>query len=445
MKRKLTALLIFSLLFGIFLSCLPAQVVLAEDEGDGQEQGQANTQKIILKWNHYDLGKGFYNPDDKGENISLLYAVTFVDTDKMTGEESGEEHYSRWQSYTGKIGEDLTLTLKRENVKDLNNKDHTFVTYKSIYLPVYSKNIIYSLSFGGFDPKTLQVDALICQNMNLNVEQKLADGLILDPGEEIPIRYTVAKTENDEVIHPLKGNAGIIEKEVTFKPGDPQLWKADEENKFYYAVYQNSLNQFSPYTDRCRKFELRAEFAGDQAKSLKERYNLTVTGNDLDGWTVTLSAKEVLQKTAELTFDPAEGHWENGSLDPIKMTVPVGDTITIPAGPTLDGHNFAYWEGSVYHPGDTYTVEGDHTFTARYEEYPEIIVNVPVDLESTNTITIPLDGPAATTPQTTVTVLQNDPRSLPATGSAQSSSLIIGSLASTLLGILLKHTRQTSC
>ncbi|MDD7401907.1 MAG: hypothetical protein SPK23_01880 [Eubacteriales bacterium] len=445
MKRKITALLIFSLLFGIFLACLPAQVVLAEGEGDGQEQEKANTQKIILKWNHYDLSTGFYNPADKGKSVSFTYAILFTDTDKETGKRTGPQYYSEWMTYSGEIGEKKILTLSRENVKDINEQIHEFVTFEGVYLPIYSENKIYGVS-GGLNSNTLEVNALFCQNMNLNVEQKLADGLTLDPEEEIPIRYTVAKTEDGELTYPLRGNAGIIEREVTFKPGDPQLWKTDEagkEDKFYYAVHQNSLNQFSPYTDKYREFELRAEFAGDQADALKERYDLKVTGNDLDGWTVTLSAKEVLQEMAELTFDPAEGHWENGSQDPVKMTAPVGESITIPAGPTLDGHNFLYWEGSLYHPGDSYTVVGDHTFTAHYEEYPEIIVNAPIVLDNSGTITVPLDQPQASSPQAQapVAVLQDNVRALPATGSAQSSSLIIGSFASTLLGILLQHTR----
>ena len=46
----------------------------------------------------------------------------------------------------------------------------------------------------------------------------------------------------------------------------------------------------------------------------------------------------------------------------------VGDIITIPEAPVRDGYTFKYWKGSEYYPGDKYTVEGDHTFTAVWEK-----------------------------------------------------------------------------
>ena len=428
MKRKISTMLIISLLFGIFL-CLPAQVVLAE-EGDEQEV----TQTLNLKWNfypeQYPEGNGYYNPADKGKSVSFTYFLIYKD--KTTGKYSRSEA----MTYTGTIGTDYTVQIPRVKVDDVP------VIYEDCQIVLDAGNKLYTGSGNLPNEETLVLDIYIKQSMNLSVVQKLADGLILNPAEEIPIQYTVAKTEKGQLTYPLTGRRRneIIEAEVNFEPGSLFLWS---EGNFRRAMNQGALEPFNPYTGRSREFELRAEFAGDQADALKERYNLTVAGNDLDGWTVTLSAKEVPQKMAELTFDPVEGHWENGSQDPVKMRVPVRDTITIPAGPTLDGHNFAYWEGSVYHPGDSYTVVGDHTFTARYEEYPEIIVNAPIVLDKSGTITVPLDQPQASSPQAQapVAVLQDDVRALPATGSAQSSSLIIDSLASTLQGILLQHTR----
>ena len=41
-----------------------------------------------------------------------------------------------------------------------------------------------------------------------------------------------------------------------------------------------------------------------------------------------------------------------------------GDVITIHEAPVREGYTFSYWKGSEYKPGDTYTVTGDHTFTA---------------------------------------------------------------------------------
>lgn len=39
--------------------------------------------------------------------------------------------------------------------------------------------------------------------------------------------------------------------------------------------------------------------------------------------------------------------------------------ITLPE-PTRKGYEFDYWKGSKYEAGDTYTVNGNHTFTAQW-------------------------------------------------------------------------------
>ena len=58
----------------------------------------------------------------------------------------------------------------------------------------------------------------------------------------------------------------------------------------------------------------------------------------------------------------------DGKTGIIKVQAEEGSTITIPAAPTREGYKFTYWKGSEYHPGDSYKVEGDHTFTAQWEK-----------------------------------------------------------------------------
>lgn len=72
-------------------------------------------------------------------------------------------------------------------------------------------------------------------------------------------------------------------------------------------------------------------------------------------------------KTGTLTFDLAGGTLD-GKTDKVTMVANVGDTVTIPNAPTRTGYTFKYWKGSEYHPGDKYTVTGDHTFTAVWEK-----------------------------------------------------------------------------
>lgn len=70
-----------------------------------------------------------------------------------------------------------------------------------------------------------------------------------------------------------------------------------------------------------------------------------------------------------LTFDPAGGTL-NGGTEPVRMACAFGTVITIPEAPVRNGWNFLFWKGSKYYPGDRYTVEGDHTFTAQWEPVP---------------------------------------------------------------------------
>ena len=58
----------------------------------------------------------------------------------------------------------------------------------------------------------------------------------------------------------------------------------------------------------------------------------------------------------------------NGSPDDIVETYRAGTRIKIHAAPVREGYTFLYWEGSEYQPGDSYTVQGDHTFTAQWQK-----------------------------------------------------------------------------
>ena len=72
------------------------------------------------------------------------------------------------------------------------------------------------------------------------------------------------------------------------------------------------------------------------------------------------------QEKFAICFDPNKGVM-NGSTNPVTYYYPYGEVITIPGAPVRDGYLFTYWKGSEYHPGDKYTVTGDHTFTAQWK------------------------------------------------------------------------------
>ena len=76
-----------------------------------------------------------------------------------------------------------------------------------------------------------------------------------------------------------------------------------------------------------------------------------------------------MNKTAvyhKISYD-LNGGTLDGKTGVITVEAEEGSVITIPDAPTREGYNFLYWKGSEYHPGDKYTVDGDHTFTAQWQ------------------------------------------------------------------------------
>jgi len=65
-----------------------------------------------------------------------------------------------------------------------------------------------------------------------------------------------------------------------------------------------------------------------------------------------------------ITYD-LNGGTLDGKTGIVTVSVEKGATIILPR-PTRGGYVFAYWEGSRYEAGESYTVTGNHTFTAQW-------------------------------------------------------------------------------
>ena len=96
----------------------------------------------------------------------------------------------------------------------------------------------------------------------------------------------------------------------------------------------------------------------------------TVTATVTPAVTPTPTAVPTVTPTATaetytIRYDP-NGGLINGSGRIVSSTHLRGEVITIREAPVRDGWIFMYWEGSEHHPGDRYTVTGDHTFTAQW-------------------------------------------------------------------------------
>jgi len=141
-----------------------------------------------------------------------------------------------------------------------------------------------------------------------------------------------------------------------------------EKQDMVYGEPQNLFaNQFTRADATFMGWNTEADGSGDAFPDGQSVENLTVE----DGKVVTLYAQweETPANSALLTFD-LDGGALDGRTGSITVSANVGDEIKIPAAPTREGCTFKYWKGSQYNPGDKYTVEGDHTFTAVWEETP---------------------------------------------------------------------------
>ena len=68
--------------------------------------------------------------------------------------------------------------------------------------------------------------------------------------------------------------------------------------------------------------------------------------------------------------DPNGGNW-NGDKAIKTYYLSKGEVFTLNEAPVREGYVFKYWKGSRYNPGDKYTVEANHTFTAVWEPDPK--------------------------------------------------------------------------
>ena len=82
---------------------------------------------------------------------------------------------------------------------------------------------------------------------------------------------------------------------------------------------------------------------------------------------VTVGEPAVEPETFAITFDLGGGTID-GDAGPLVWMCEKGEVITMPEAPVRDGYTFVCWRGSEYQPGDEYTVEGEHTFTAEWEK-----------------------------------------------------------------------------
>ena len=97
---------------------------------------------------------------------------------------------------------------------------------------------------------------------------------------------------------------------------------------------------------------------------------VTVAGDKFTIGTADVQVKAIFEAipatTYSIKYDLNGGTWD-GKTGIVTLSIEENTAITLPA-PTREGYTFDYWEGSRYEAGDSYTVVGDHTFTAQWKE-----------------------------------------------------------------------------
>lgn len=262
--------------------------VSKETEAKSNAVAEGNkTQDIFLLWQHYSMGKGWYNPKDEGKEVSFHYVLKFRGKNK-NGEVKNRLS-TNYITYKGKIGQDFRISVPVDEIKSKDGETYTDCEIYQIDIPISEENRIYG---GSATVKDTFIATNIVQNMETLTKMVISPGAIILEGdkENIKVRFSVAQIKEGHETYPLYNrNRKPVDAEIDFKEGEEAIALASRN--FYRAVFGNQLDLFSPYTGKYKEHKLHADFSGDNKDELNKKYNLEVSGDDIKGWTVTLSSK----------------------------------------------------------------------------------------------------------------------------------------------------------
>lgn len=262
--------------------------VSKETEAKNNAVAEGNkTQDIFLLWQHYSMGKGWYNPKDEGKEVSFHYVLKFRGKNK-NGEVKNRLS-TNYITYKGKIGEDFKISVPVDKIESKDGETYTDCEIYQIDIPISEENRIYG---GSATVKDTFIATNIVQNMETLTKMVISPGAIILEGdkENIKVRFSVAQIKEGHETYPLYNrNRKPVDAEIDFKEGEEAIALASRN--FYRAVFGNQLDLFSPYTGKYKEHKLHADFSGDNKDELNKKYNLDVSGDDIKGWTVTLSSK----------------------------------------------------------------------------------------------------------------------------------------------------------
>jgi|GEM_PF-3122211 len=280
MKKVISVILSFILVFFVAINGM----------GIFAQTSQDKTQKIAYRWNEDGTTSGYYNPNDKNKKIRLDFILIF----------RGSKDGKITDNHKNLDNRDLTIgsTTPSENEVrtdqiyaglDVDKKVYTDCEIYDVKLPLSDKNSIYSIETKK-DNKNFT--SYLKQNMQTKTTSNLVDDAIILPSDKnnMKVRFTVTKKDNTENI---KNNDVEISRIIDFKAGNLDIWNDDEKtpSSFKKAIEESKLVLFDKNGQRVNDYVLKAEFYGEKKDELNKRYSLKMEGNDLDGFTLSLSSK----------------------------------------------------------------------------------------------------------------------------------------------------------
>lgn len=280
MKKVISVILSFILVFFVAINGM----------GIFAQTSQDKTQKIAYRWNEDGTTSGYYNPNDKNKKIRLDFILIF----------RGSKDGKITDNHKNLDNRDLTIgsTTPSENEVrtdqiyaglDVDKKVYTDCEIYDVKLPLSDKNSIYSIETKK-DNKNFT--SYLKQNMQTKTISNLVDDAIILPSDKnnMKVRFTVTKKDNTENI---KNNDVEISRIIDFKAGNLDIWNDDEKtpSSFKKAIEESQLVLFDRTGVRVNDYVLKAEFYGEKKDELNKRYSLKMEGNDLAGFTLSLSSK----------------------------------------------------------------------------------------------------------------------------------------------------------
>lgn len=292
MKKVISVILSFILVFFVAINSISIFAQTSQDK----------TQEITYKWNTGGGTQGYYNPNDRNnKQIHLKFLLIFK------GYKDGQLTDNHKQLDTRALTIGSTTPARNEVRTDImldeDGKPYKDCEIYDVKLPLSNENSIYSIETEKYGKN---FTSYLKQNMQTKTTSKLVDNAIILPSDKdnMPVRFTVTKRNETENI---KNNTVEISRIINFKAGNLDIWDDEKtDSSFKKAIEESKLVLFDRTGVRVNDYVLKAEFYGEKKDELNKRYSLKMEGNDLDGFTLSLSSKvkkkEKVQEN-EVDFD----------------------------------------------------------------------------------------------------------------------------------------------